>query len=194
MKKFLVASVITAVLCMGNHVYGQSSHYKHYGSNRHYQHYGQSEQQVYLGVGMGLDYGGIVGVKAEYLPIKYFGIFGGVGYNLLSAGWNVGATCKFLPNKRVSPNLMVFYGYNGVSKVVGAPEYDMTSYGVTVGANLDIFLGRKRDKLSFGLFVPIRSSKFMDNYNDMKNDPNVTMVNNLLPIAVGVGFNFALLR
>ena len=175
MKKFLVASVMTAVLCMGSHVYGQS------------------KQQVYLGLGMGLDHGGL-GVKAEYLPIKYFGIFGGVGYNFLSAGWNAGATCKILPNKRVSPNLMVFYGYNGVTKAIGAPEYNMTSYGVTVGANLDIFLGISGNKLSFGLFVPIRSSEFMNNYDAMRNDPKIEMISNLLPIAFSAGFNFALIQ
>ena len=154
--------------------------------------YGQNRQQVYAGVGMGLDYGGIFGVKVEYLPIKYFGIYGGLGYNLLSAGWNVGATYKILPDKKVSPNLMVFYGYNGVSKVVGASEYNMTSYGVTIGGNLDIKLGDKGNKLSLGLFVPIRSQEFMDNYDAMKNNPNIEMKNNLLPIAIGVGFNFAL--
>ena len=153
--------------------------------------YGQSSQKVYLGPGMGLDYGGIGG-KVEYLPIKYLGLYGGVGYNLLSIGWNVGATCKILPNKRVSPNLMVFYGYNGVTKVIGASQYNMTSYGVTVGGNLDIKIGSKGNKLSAGLFVPIRSQKFMDNYDAMKNDRNIEMINSLLPIAISVGFNFAL--
>jgi len=171
-RKFLVTSVMTAVLCMGSHVYGQSA------------------QQVYLGLGMGFDHGGI-GVKAEYLPIKHFGIFGGLGYNFLSAGWNAGATFKILPNKKVSPNLMVFYGYNGVTKAIGAPEYNMTSYGVTVGTNLDIFLGSKGNKLSFGLFVPIRSTKFMDNYDDMKNDYRIEMITDLMPIAISAGFNFA---
>jgi len=69
------------------------------------------EQKVYLGPGLGLDYGGL-GIKVEYLPIKYVGIYGGVGYNFLSVGWNVGATVKILPDKRVSPNVMAFYGYN----------------------------------------------------------------------------------
>ena len=173
-RKFFVVSVLTAVLFMGNHVYGQS------------------EQQVYLGLGIGLDYGGMFGGKIEYLPIKNFGLFGGLGYNLLSAGWNVGATYKILPDKKVSPNMMVFYGYNGVSKVDGAPEYEMTSYGVTIGANLDILVGSKGNKLSIGLFVPIRSSKFMDNYDAMKNDPRIELKNDLMPIAISFGYNFVL--
>ena len=172
-RNFFVMSALTAMLFVGNHAYGQNG------------------QQVYLGLGMGFDYGGFGG-KIEYLPIKNFGIFGGLGYNLLSAGWNLGATYKILPDKKISPNLMAFYGYNGVSKVNGAPEYEMTSYGVTIGVNLDILVGSKGNKLSIGLFVPIRSSKFMDNYDAMKNDPRIEMKNDLMPIGIGFGYNFKL--
>ena len=152
--------------------------------------YGQNKQQVYLGVGTGMDYGGI-GAKIEYLPVKSLGLFGGFGYNLLSAGWNVGATLKIAPDKKVSPNLIAFYGYNGVTKVEGGSHYDMTSYGITFGGNLDIKVGRK-NKLSVGLFVPIRSQKFMNNYDDMKNDRYIELKNELWPIAISVGFNWAL--
>ena len=154
--------------------------------------YGQNGQQAYLGIGTGMDHGGLFGGKIEYLPIKNLGLFGGLGYNLLSVGWNLGATFKILPEKKVSPNLMVFYGYNGVSKVEGAPEYEMTSYGITVGGNLDFKVGHKGNKLSVGLFVPIRSQKFMDNYDAMKNDPNIEMKNDLIPVAISVGYNWAL--
>ena len=153
--------------------------------------YAQSEQKVFLGLGGGLDYGGFGG-KIEYLPVKSFGLFGGLGYNLLEAGWNLGATYKILPDKKVSPNLMLFYGYNGVTKVEGASHYDMTSYGVTIGANLDISMGRKGNKLSVGLFVPIRSEKFNDNYDAMKADSNIKLKNELLPVAISIGFNFKL--
>jgi len=175
MKRLLKnVCVIFALMVMGNHIYGQTG------------------QQVYLGLGMGLDYGGIFGGKIEYLPVKNFGLFGGLGYNLLSAGWNVGATYKILPEKNVSPNLMLFYGYNGISKVDGAPQYEMTSYGMTIGANLDIKTGSKGNKLSVGLFVPIRSQKFMDNYDALKNDPRIEIKSDLMPIAISVGYNFIL--
>ena len=174
MKIFLKnACVIFTLLFMGSHIYGQS------------------EQQVYLGLGFGLDHGGLGG-KIEYLPVKNFGLFGGLGYNLLSVGWNAGATLKILPDKNVSPNLMLFYGYNGVSKVDGAPEYEMTSYGVTIGANLDIKVGSKGNKLSIGLFVPFRSKTFMDNYDAIKNDSRIEIKNDLMPIAISIGYNFLL--
>ena len=164
--------IIIVLMFMGSHIYGQK------------------DQQAYFGIGMGLDYGGIFGGKIEYLPAKNFGLYGGLGYNLLSIGWNVGATYKILPDSKVSPNLMVFYGYNGVSKVEGAPEYEMTSYGVTIGGNLDIKVGSNGNKFSVGVFVPFRSQKFKDNYEEMKNDPRLEMKNELMPFAISVGYNF----
>ncbi|HLV46958.1 MAG TPA: hypothetical protein VKY32_07945 [Flavobacterium sp.] len=156
--------------------------------------YAQDENttKLYGGLGMGLDYGGIAGAKIEYLPIKNLGFFAGAGYNLLSAGWNVGVSYKIFLNEKLSINPMAFYGYNGVSIVEGASHYNMTSYGATVGANVDIKMGNKGNKLSAGLFVPFRSKKFMDNYDAMKNDSRISIENGLLPVAFSVGFNFAL--
>jgi hypothetical protein len=153
----------------------------------------QSEQKVYAGAGVGFDYGGIGG-KIEYLPVKYFGLLGGAGYNILSLGWNVGATYKILPDKFVSPNIMVLYGYNATMRGLDsyASQYEMTSYGVSLGMNLDILLGSRGNKLSIGLFVPIRSSKYMDNYERIRNDPNMESQFPLLPVAVSVGYNFRL--
>ena len=143
----------------------------------------------YFGLGMGMDYGGF-GMKLEYLPVKYLGVFGGVGYNLLSVGWNMGATLRMSPDTRVSPNLIVFYGYNGFVKIIDASQYNMTSYGITIGGNLDIEVGRSGSKITAGLFVPIRSKKFLDHYDTLKNDPRFEMDQELLPVAISIGFNF----
>jgi hypothetical protein len=151
---------------------------------------GQKNPKLYLGMGTGFDYGGIVGGKVEYLPVKQIGVFAGAGYNLLSLGWNVGGTFKISPDKRFSPNLMVMYGYNGV--LVGtdyiSDEYEMTSYGITVGANFDLRIGRKH-KISAGLLVPIRSSEFRDNYDAAENDSRLE-ITPLLPIGITIGYNF----
>ena len=171
--------VIFVFLFIVNQIYGQNEQSK-------------SGQQTYFGLGIGLDYGGVFGGKLEYLPVKNFGIYGGLGYNLLSAGWNIGITAKMAPDKYVSFNPMLFYGYNGVSKCDGASQYDMTSYGITIGANLDIKLGHTGNKISVGLFAPIRSQKFKDNYDAMKNNPYVEIKNELWPVAISVGFNFKL--
>ena len=148
------------------------------------------DPKIYFGVGMGLDYGGILGIKAEYLPIKHLGIFGGVGLNLMPVGWNAGLTFKMLPDKRVSPNLMAFYGYNAIVKIINASQYDMTSYGVSFGVNVDVKI--RRSKLSFGIYLPIRSSKFQAHYSELLSNPNIEFKHKLLPVAWGIGFNFGI--
>ncbi|MDO4728480.1 MAG: hypothetical protein Q4B43_05680 [Bacteroidota bacterium] len=148
-------------------------------------------QELYVGSGFGLDYGG-VGGKVEYLPAKNFGVFGGLGFNLLTVGWNVGATYKIPVSQMVSINPMAMFGYNGVSVTSSKfSEYEKVSYGPSFGANVDIKLGKRGNKLSAGLFVPIRSKAFIDTYNAMQEDPRLTTTS-LAPVLVSVGYNFRL--
>ena len=144
--------------------------------------------KLYVGTGFGFDYGGIGG-KLEYLPIKNLSAFFGGGYNLLSFGWNVGGSFKISPDKRFSPNLMIMYGYNGVIKGSDwiSEQYEMTSYGVSVGMNFDLKIGQK-NKLSFGLFVPFRSAEFRENYKDAQDDKRIE-IGALPPIGISIGYN-----
>ncbi|MDR2065813.1 MAG: hypothetical protein LBP85_08925 [Prevotellaceae bacterium] len=148
-----------------------------------------ASKDVYLGLGIGFDYGGIGG-KIEYLPTKNFGLFGGLGHNLLSVGWNTGVTYKMLPDKKASPNLIVFYGYNATFTGIDSEKYNMTSYGFTFGINVDAKT-KSGNKWSLGLFFPIRSSKFKRNYDAAKND-SYWINDNLLPVSFSVGYNFKL--
>jgi hypothetical protein len=87
------------------------------------------------------------------------------------------------------------YGNNATFVVFGddsyGKQYNMASNGVTIGVNLDIKIGRK-NKISTGLFVPLRSSEFKDNYKNAKDDPHLNILLPLMPIAFGIGFNFLL--
>lgn len=147
------------------------------------------ERQLYLGAGTGLDYGGLGG-KVEYLPVKNFGLFAGIGFNLIDLAWNAGATYKIAVSQRVSINPMVMYGYNGVSLTFGEyPEYEKVSYGLSFGANVDVRLGAKGNKLSAGLLFPIQSDTFLDNYDAMKKDPRIFTYWKS-PVLISVGYNF----
>ena len=155
-----------------------------------------NKQNLYVGAGMGFDYGGL-GAKLEFLPIKHLGIFGGVGYNLLSVGWNVGGSFKLLPDKKVTPTLSAFYGYNGALKteIIGPGLHfveDYTSQGITFGGGVDIKFGRRGHKLTTSLLIPIREKDFRDKYNEVKDSPYFDIERKLLPIGISVGFNFAL--
>src|SRR5687768_14823901 len=76
----------------------------------------KSQSQVYFGLGAGFDYGGL-GLKAEFLPAKWIGIFAGGGYNLADPAFNVGFSLKALPDKRVNPMFMAMYGYNAAIRI-----------------------------------------------------------------------------
>src|SRR5690606_7025441 len=104
MKKMWRNIGIFSMLCMATTGYAQD----------------ENTTKLYGGLGMGLDYGGIVGAKIEYLPIKNLGFFAGAGYNLLSAGWNVGGSYNIFFIVQLSCNPVAVYGYNGVSLVEGA--------------------------------------------------------------------------
>jgi hypothetical protein len=151
-----------------------------------------NEKNVYLGIGFGFDYGGIFGGKLEYLPTRHLGLFGSLGYNSLSLGWNMGVSYKFSPEAKVSPTICAFYGYNAVSKVENAAEYNMTSYGITFGGGVNVKLGENENILSINLFVPVRSKKFMDNYDAIKNDSRIKMETGLIPIGFSIGYNFCI--
>jgi hypothetical protein len=149
------------------------------------------EKKTYLGIGIGFDYGGFGG-KIEHLPTKHVGFFAGLGYNLSSLGCNIGLDYKFSPDKKTSLNLLAMYGYNAVliGKDIYTSQYDVTSYSFTFGATVDIFTKRRNNKWTIGLLFPIRSEKFLNNYNALKKNSNVKMEGELLPIAFSLGFNF----
>ncbi len=148
----------------------------------------------YLGIGLGFDYGGGIGAKLELVPVKHLGLFGGLGYNFASISGNVGVAYKISPEKKTCPNILMMYGYNGSFKGDDsyASQYDVTSYGVTLGVTIDFMTGSKGDKMSLGIFVPIRSKEFTDKYNAAKDDLNLEMKGVLLPFGISFGYNFKL--
>ena len=113
------------------------------------------------GVGLGLDYGGLIGVKATFYPVSYMGIFASGGWEVIGIGWNAGCLGRLLPadgKHGVRPYLKVMYGVNAVTKVTGKNGYDKMFYGVTVGIGLEVRFGRaKKNGLNLDLNVPFRS-------------------------------------
>lgn len=145
------------------------------------------------GVGIGLDYGGLIGVKATFYPISYMGIFAAGGWEIIDIGWNVGCLARLLPTDGkhgARPYLKVMYGVNGVTKVTGKSGYDKMFYGVTVGIGLEARFGRtKKSGLNLDLNVPFRSPQYFDMIDRMKRDPQLTMKNSTIPIAISFGYN-----
>jgi len=157
-------------------------------------HHDRSEnvfKRAYFGMGLGMDYGGI-GVKAEFLPIKYVGIFAGAGYNIVGLGFNAGVSVKALPDAKITPTLIGMYGYNSVIAVQNAPDYNKTYYGPTAGIGGELKVGRRDNKLYAALLYPFRNKAFDDDYEKLKADPAISVQQDKLPLTFSIGFNFAL--
>lgn len=144
-------------------------------------------QKAYVGLGLGLDYGG-VGLRAEFLPSKYIGLFGGGGYNLQDISYNVGVSYKILPDNRVTPVITAMYGYNAVIKI---PYWAKTYFGPSLGAGCEIGAKQSDNKLSLILFVPLRNDDFHNRYNELKEE-GYQFKPGAIPVAFSIGYNFAL--
>ncbi len=149
--------------------------------------------RLYAGVGFGMDYGGIIGIKAEYNPLPYVGGFIGLGYNLVGLGVNGGIVGRAFPYKRVTPVAIAMVGYNAVIKVDGASQYDKIYYGVSVGLGADFIVGpRRRNKMFAAVYYPFRNAEFEKDNTAIKNNPNIIIEQEVLPITFTFGFMFGL--
>ena len=147
--------------------------------------------RFYIGVGLGLDYGGVFGGKVEVLPLKNFSLFAGGGYNLSDFGWNAGVSYKFTPENTASTYLMLMYGHNGTIKAEDyrIKQYETVSIGPSIGGGIDLKVGRRgKNKMNVGLLIPFRSKEFRDNKKAAKDDPNVKL-GVILPIGISVGYS-----
>jgi hypothetical protein len=142
-----------------------------------------------LGLGMGMDYGGI-GLRATFKPIPRLGSFAAGGYNLNAAGFNVGGQWYF-PQKKHAFYLTAMYGYNAVIVVSGDINDKGTYYGVSAGAGFQLNSQHKRNFWNFELLVPIRNSNYKDDLDALKYLG--TDLREPLPIAFSVGYHFKIL-
>src|SRR5208283_3104239 len=101
-------------------------------------------EQASIGVGLGLDYGGI-GAHFLYYPQKNLGLFVGLGDAIAGIGYNVGLKLKFLAdhNNTVSPYLIGMYGYYAAIDITNATQYNKLFYGPTIGFGLDFRFRRE---------------------------------------------------
>ncbi len=151
----------------------------------------ETTSKTNIGLGIGLDYGGIGG-RLQFLPIKNLGIYAGVGYAIVGLGYNFGAQLKMLPGKVVCPTFGVMYGYNGVIKVQGLSQFDKIYYGPSISGGIEIHFKRKANFLNFELVVPFRSQAFYNDWDTVKNTPGIVISAEPLPVAFSIGYHFAL--
>lgn len=151
----------------------------------------KAKPQVFGGLGLGLDYGGL-GFKCEYLPFKYMGVSFGLGYNLQGPGINLGASFKPLPDKLIQPVATFLWGYNAVIVIQDRAERNKTYYGFSAGLGGELRVGKKGNKLSLTIFYPFRNKRFQEDYDELDKDPTIKWSNELLPVVYSIGFNWSI--
>lgn len=144
---------------------------------------------VKLGLGIGLDYGGI-GTRLTITPTSKFGVFLAVGYNLQKAGLNGGLTYKILPEKKVCPVVHVMYGYNAVIIVEGMERLNKTYYGLSMGGGIELNMRKSKNYWSFELLYSLKSSEYERDWDYIQNNPSIETFNDPLPITISVGYHF----
>lgn len=156
----------------------------------HAQYFELSEDEASyadLGFGLGLGYGGIGGRLTAW-PAKPVGLFAGVGYNLNSAGWNLGGILRVLPDKKVRPILVAMYGYNGVIVIVDAPEKNKTYYGASFGGGIELHQRNGQNYFNFELIFPVRKQQFHDDIRSLSNSG--ISISEPPPFTIGIGYHF----
>ena len=151
--------------------------------------------KISVGLGYGQDYGGL-GVNLIAYPLRNIGVFGGVGYNIVGAGYNIGLKFRLIsskPTAKVTPCALAMYGYNAVIKVTGASDLNKVFYGPTFGVGID-YKSYSRSKIfySFALMVPIRGEEVDEYIDDLKTNHNVEFNNELFPVTFSLGLKYIL--
>ncbi|WP_343852369.1 hypothetical protein [Algoriphagus jejuensis] len=154
------------------------------------QHFSSYQGKVALGLGFGLPYGGYGG-RITFNPASQLALFGGVGYNLVGAGYNAGMQYLVSSKKQTEFFLTAMYGYNSVIKISGADTYNDSYNGFSAGAGVRVNSNRKKGVFwDFGVLIPARSSEFQDDWDSLKKNPYIESLNKPLPVLIFAGFNF----
>lgn len=153
----------------------------------------EEKHEMDLGFGIGIDYGGFIGIQAGYIPIEYLTVFGAAGYYLVGFGWQVGVKGLFIPKTTrhtVRPFLKGEYGTNSAIVVSGTGLYDKVYTGFTIGAGSEFRFGKKkRNGFDVVLDIPIRTTDFWDDWNNIKSNPSLEVTSDPLPVAISIGYH-----
>lgn len=152
-----------------------------------------SEQGKFnLGLGYGFQYGGI-GAKASINAVDGLAVFGGAGYMFGKFGYNFGLQKEFKTSRRVQFYLNGMYGTNARIKIKGLDKYQNLYRGFSLGAGIKLNSEfRDGDFWDFGILIPIYSSKFKKDENEVKNDPTIFNYKSPWPVYFAFGYNFSL--
>jgi len=181
-SRILTALLFIASLCASAQDYVQQ-HADHTVPNA-------PDKQVNVGLGLGLDFGGLGGVRVDFVPKPHVAVFAGIGYALIGVGYNVGVIGRILPDKHACPFVSVMYGYNAVIVVKGASQYDHIYYGPSFGAGVELHRRRSNNFWSLELLLPIRPVEYDEAITKLKTTPGVKIESEPPPFGISGGYHW----
>ncbi|MDA3952859.1 MAG: hypothetical protein PF485_04375 [Bacteroidales bacterium] len=110
----------------------------------------EKKEIVTKAIGLGLDYGGLVGFKLTFNIFEDVGIFGGLGWAFMDFGYNVGIKLNIPSRLNINPYLQAMYGYNAGINIYDKPDYNKKFNGGTVGFGLDFKSSKRRSYWTVG--------------------------------------------
>lgn len=152
----------------------------------------QSANTATVGLGLGLEYGGFGG-QVGYQIDDQLGVFVGFGTAFVSSGYNVGAKYLLKGKSKEQFFLEAMYGYNAIIFVdfPSGGKVRNVYYGPSFGGGVNLPNKGGKSFWHLGLLVPIRSSAYRNQWNAIKNDPDIDTTFSL-PFSVSIGINFKL--
>ena len=147
-------------------------------------------RKVYLGGGIGLNYGGF-GLQANILPIPHVRISAGYGTNLINMNYNLGLNFRMFPHKRFCPVMSYMYGYNGGIKRDDIINPGRSFKGSSLGAGLEIWNKKRVNFFQLQMLIPIKSIAFENQLGENDSDTFFKIIN-YNPILLSVGFHFGI--
>lgn len=147
---------------------------------------------LHVGLGFGQDMGGLFGFGITYWPAPWLSGFVGGGWAIVDFSYQTGVQLNLPTEKRVSPFVAGMYGYNGAIHIKNLERLDGIYYGPTVGGGILLKQRAGHNYWRFSVNVPIRSQQFLDDWEAIKQRPDVEVKADLLPITFGVGYHLKL--
>ena len=150
--------------------------------------------RTFIGLGMGLDYGGF-GMNVMYNLTNSFGAYIGAGYAFAGMGVNGGLIMRLVPKKpenRVAPFITGMYGYNAAIAVENRSEFNKMFYGPSAGIGIEVRARSPKVRCwSFAVLIPLRSSDVQNYIDDLKNNHNIEFQNDFSPVLISLGYKFS---
>lgn len=142
-----------------------------------------------LGFGLGLNYGGLVGLNFQVKPIEDIAVFVGAGYGLVDLGVTGGIKMNLHSKSNFNPYFMAMYGYNA-AVIIKKSSLSEAFYGPSLGIGLDYKLNSsRRGFFSTSIIFPFRF-KAREYITKMEDEYNVEFENDFWPVLFSFGYHF----